>query len=179
MRRKGSTRQLGDVVDQVLKRADKAGKRHGARAVEAWPEVAGAEIARRTRGFALREDGELVVFVDSAPWAHQLSLMADDLLERMNANLGEKAVRSIRFSVSRKAKDGFAWEAGPSIAEVQDSPDEPVPPLDEVELQQIRHVASPIKDKALREVVMRVMAKDLGRKKSTRESGLRKPSDQA
>jgi hypothetical protein len=175
-RRKGSTNRFEDVAEHVLRRADKAGKRHGARAVEVWPEVVGAEIARRTRGFALREDAELVVFVDSAPWAHQLSLMADDLLERMNAHLGEKAVKSIRFTVSRRAKEGFAWDAQEPILEAAEPTDEPIEPLDEIELQQVRHVASPIKDSALREVVMRVMAKDLGQKKSARQKGPRQPS---
>lgn len=165
------TLPLGDLVSGVLKRADKLDKRHGAQAVTAWREVAGAEIARHTRGFALRENRELVVFVDGAAWANQLSLMSDELQTRLNAHLGDKSVSSLRFTVSRKVADEVGWE---ELSRDTDDyyAHEVVTPvaLDEVELGQARQVARMVKNTTLREAALKVMIKDLEQKKGARSA---------
>lgn len=170
MARLKRTADINELAKRVLGRADRHGKRAGAAAVGSWNEVAGAEIAKRTRGFALRDGGELVVFVESAAWANQLSLMSQDLLERLNNHLGENQVTSIRFTVSRRAKhDELA---------LQQTGEAPVPaarqhistPLDETERAQALQVASVIKDEALREAALRAMIKDLEQKKGLRRA---------
>ena len=167
--RSRKTRDLGDVAAGILRRADKGGKRFGAQAVSAWGDVVGAEIARHTHGFALRGDRELVVFVDSAAWANQLTLMSGELLERLETRLGEKTVRSLRFTVSRKVNDEIVWAAGGSDAEQFYAPEEtPRAPLDHTELQQAAHVAAVVKNLEVREAALRVMIKDLEQKKSLR-----------
>ena len=167
--RSRKTRDLGEVAAGVLKRADKGGRRFGAQAVSAWSEVAGAEIARHTRGFALRGDRELVVFVDSAAWANQLTLMASDLLAQLEAYLGQKTVTSLRFTVSRKVNDEIVWEADAMDTEAfYASEKSPRVPLDHTEIQQAAHVAAVIKNPELREAALKVMIKDLEQKKGRR-----------
>jgi hypothetical protein len=162
-------RGLGDVAARILKRVDPAGKRFGAEAVAAWKEVAGAEIERHTHGFALRENGEFVVYVDGAAWANQLSTMSNQLKERLNTHLGHTAVRSIRFTVSRKVTDQVMWEALEAESDEFYAADDVVPiPLDETELDQVAHVAAVVRDPRLREVARRVMIRDLERKKGAR-----------
>lgn len=109
MARSKKTRALGDIASSVLKRADKEGRRHGALAVNAWREVVGEDVAQHTRGFALRKDRELVIFVDSAAWANQLSLMSEEIRLRLNEHLGEESARTLRFTVSRKVADEVGW----------------------------------------------------------------------
>jgi hypothetical protein len=163
---------LGDLVSGVLKRADKQGKRYGALAVNAWREVVGDEIVRHTRGFALRDDRELVVFVDSAAWANQLSLMSDELQVRLNSYLGEKSVSSLRFTVSRKVADEVGWEELSRDTEDYYAHEVSRPiPLDGIELDQAAQVARTVKNAELREVALRVMIKDLEQKKGTRSAG--------
>jgi hypothetical protein len=170
MARSRRTRGLSDIAAGVLKRVDKDGKRHGARAVTAWREVVGPDIAAHTQGFAFRGDRELVVFVDGAAWANQLTLMADDLLGRVNTHVGEKTVRSLRFTVSRKVKDEVVWRMGEGEVAAFYKPLEPTPTqLNEIELQQAAHVASPIKNPELRKAALRVMIKDLEQKKGSRK----------
>jgi len=172
MARTKKTLPLGEVAAGVLKRADKEGKRYGAQAVAAWRGVVGDEIARHTRGFALRGNRELVVFVDGATWANQLSLMSDDLTDRLNQHLGEKAVRSLRFTVSRKVKEQSDWETLANDAEEYYEPEVVTPiPLDDVELQQAACVAEAVKDPEIKKAAMRVMIKDLEQKKGGRARG--------
>ena len=157
---------LVEEASRVLKRADPMGRRHGAQAVSAWGEVVGPEIASRTRGFALRENRELVVFVDTAAWATQLSLMSEELLERLNSHMPHNQVRSIRFTVSNKVASEVVWQAIEEGADAFYEPDPSKPvPLDATEMKQAEHVARAIKDPALRALALRVMVKDLELKK--------------
>lgn len=179
MRRLRRTTGLPEVIDQVLRKADPGGKRHSARAVAAWREVAGPVIAEHTRGFALREGQELVVLVDSPAWAQQLSLMADELAARLNAHLGRTAVRSLRFVVSRRVAQEAAWERLEAEVAEQEGPAEPDPvPLTETERAQAAFVADAVRDPRLREVVLKVMVQDLERKKARRLQESRQDTDE-
>lgn len=171
MARLKKTVRLRELAPTVLKKADRTGRRSGALAVNAWPDVVGDEVARHTHGFALRGDGELVVFVDGAAWANQLSLMADEIQQRMNEHLGETGVRSLRFTVSKNVNERVTWEAHIDAAEDFYTPDEHTPvSLDPVELEQARHVAAAVRDPELRETALRAMVKDLELKKGARRS---------
>ena len=170
MARKKRTVGFGELAASAVRRADPEGKRHGARAIAAWRDVVGEDISRRTHGFALRPQGELVVYVDSAAWAHQLSLMSGDLLERLSAHLGENLVRSLRFTVSRKVKCETEWEENNRVADMFYAPDPVVPvALTEIETLQATEIALAIHDPHLREVALRVMIKDLELKKGARQ----------
>lgn len=169
MRRARKIQPFDTLASRVLGRADTHGKRRGATAVNAWAEVAGEGIAAHTRGFALRDDGELVVFVDSAPWANELSLMSSDLIARLNAHLGQESVTSLRFTVSRKAREGVAaapHEGGPN--DLDGASRIKSVPLDEIEMAQASRVASAVKETTLREAAMRAMIRDLEQKKALR-----------
>lgn len=167
-RRSRKTQPFGPLAARVLGRADTHSKRKGAAAVGAWAVVAGDAIASHTRGFALRDDGELVVFVDGSAWANQLSLMSEELMTRLNEHLGEQSVRTLRFTVSRRAREGFAAPEQDTEAGLADA-DWPEPVgLDEIEMAQASRVASIVKDEALREAALRAMRRDLELKKGLR-----------
>jgi len=140
-------------------------------AVSAWREVVGEDVARHTRGFALRDDRELIVFVDGAAWANQLSLMSDELRERLNSHLGEDSVRTLRFTVSRKVTDEVGWEELSRDTEDYYSHEVMHPmPLDDIELGQAAQVARMVKNAELRAIALRVMIKDLEQKKGARSA---------
>lgn len=163
---------LPEVMSKVLKAADPVGKRHSARAVAAWQEVVGPAITEHTRGFALRDGQELVVFVDSPAWAQQLSFMSDELVRRLNAHVGTTAVRHLRFVVSRKVAEEIAWERldAETTQQADAAGDERERvPLTETERAQAEYVADAVRDPKLREVVLKVMVGDLERKKAERQ----------
>jgi hypothetical protein len=174
-RRQGDLRAL---TDRWLRRVDPQGRRHGAAAANAWAAVAGENIAKHTLGMAVRE-GELVVFVDSATWANELSLMAEELRVRLNATLGKDPVRAIRFTVSRKVQEEAVQRASEEQEQTVYDPDEvPSVPLTDPERCQVEYVAASIKDEALREAAVRAMTRSLEWKKGIRcREGPQRPSE--
>ena len=66
-----------------------------ARAQRSWPAAAGPAIASAAHPVAEHE-GVLTVSCQAAVWAQELELMEGPLLERLNAALGEPAIRSLR-----------------------------------------------------------------------------------
>jgi predicted nucleic acid-binding Zn ribbon protein len=85
-------------------RADAAPRTLLAAAQSAWPDAAGARVAREAEPVAER-DGVVTVACRSATWAQELDLLGPELLERLNRALSEagrgdqaQAVRGLRFT---------------------------------------------------------------------------------
>jgi predicted nucleic acid-binding Zn ribbon protein len=70
-----------------------------------WAQIVGADLAGHTQPESLR-DGELTVIADSTAWATQLRLLAAQLVQRLNAELGTGTVQRVKvrgpFSSTRK-----------------------------------------------------------------------------
>jgi predicted nucleic acid-binding Zn ribbon protein len=60
-----------------------------------WAQIVGPELAAHTTPEGLA-DGELTVAADSTAWATQLRLLAGELVRRINAELGDGAVRRVQ-----------------------------------------------------------------------------------
>jgi predicted nucleic acid-binding Zn ribbon protein len=71
----------------------------GWRAVEAWPEIAGPRIARRTRAVGFH-DGVLQVEVEGSAWAYELEFLKRRFLKEFQRRLGMH-VRELRFTTTR------------------------------------------------------------------------------
>lgn len=168
MRRRGRQGDLRGMTDGLLRKLDPKGRRFGSRAAMAWREVAGPEIAKHTTGSALRE-GELLVYVDSPTWAHELSAMAEHMRVRLNEALGEELVRSVRFAVSRAVRQEQQLREEEVAASRYYAEDDVEPvPLSEQEHAQVEFAAGNISDERLREAVVRAMTRHLEWKKGTR-----------
>jgi predicted nucleic acid-binding Zn ribbon protein len=66
-----------------------------ARVQEVWERVAGSTIAAAARPTGER-DGVLTVTCEASVWAQELTLMQRELLPRLNAALGDGAIRELR-----------------------------------------------------------------------------------
>ena len=60
-----------------------------------WAQIVGPDLAAHTAPEGLA-DGELTVAADSTAWATQLRLLAAELVRRLNAELGDGAVRRVK-----------------------------------------------------------------------------------
>jgi predicted nucleic acid-binding Zn ribbon protein len=69
-----------------------------ARVQALWPEVAGAAIAAES-GPSSEREGRVTVECSGAVWAQELTLLAPDLVGRLNARLAGLQLRSLRFVV--------------------------------------------------------------------------------
>jgi hypothetical protein len=98
------THALNLVLEELVARNDPDGKRtrtgHGLR--EVWAGVVGESVAAQTHSVFLRTGGELVVGVTTSVWAAELSLFVTEYQRRLNLALGEEAIHSIRFRVSKR-----------------------------------------------------------------------------
>lgn len=158
--RKGKTVRVGDAMRSLIRASDRGGGLLKARATEVWEEVVGPDIAGHTVGMGVRA-GELNVHVDSHAWATQLTLMAEDLKERVNEALGESAVRSIRFTVSRAVAEGRRQKTSEFEAQRRYGGErvEPVP-LSADERKEIEKAAAVIENESVREAAIRAQIRD-------------------
>jgi predicted nucleic acid-binding Zn ribbon protein len=91
--RRHSPRPLSPALDRLV--ATLAPATTLARVQEAWERAAGPAIAAAARPVAERE-GVLTVLCEASVWAHELELMAGELIPRLNAALGGAEVRELR-----------------------------------------------------------------------------------
>jgi predicted nucleic acid-binding Zn ribbon protein len=73
-----------------------------------WREAVGELVAAQAHPTAER-DGVVVVTCSSSVWAQELTLMAPDLVGRLNAALGGQNVRELRC----RAAPAGAWAKAP------------------------------------------------------------------
>jgi predicted nucleic acid-binding Zn ribbon protein len=63
-----------------------------------WPAAVGAALSRRSRPEAVRGK-TLIVRVDSSAYAHELTLLKGEILERLEASLGGPLIDDMRTRV--------------------------------------------------------------------------------
>jgi hypothetical protein len=89
---------LPDILRRVVRGLDMEAKLLSHSVEPAWPRAAGARLAEHTRATRLR-DGVLTIEARSASWLNEISLLRDQIRERLNAELGGPRVRDLRFRV--------------------------------------------------------------------------------
>jgi len=83
---------IGSVVDEMgIKR-----KLDASNIFNHWEEIAGKEIAKRSRLKRL-DNMTLYISVTSATWANELSLMSEELAKKINSFAGQEIVKKVRF----------------------------------------------------------------------------------
>ncbi len=65
-------------------------------AVRFWDDIVGDHIAKATTPVRIVQ-GVLVVKVKTSAWRNELTLQKKALMERLNAAIGERVVKDIRF----------------------------------------------------------------------------------
>lgn len=89
---------LGDALQAWIARTGMDKRFDLARAVAAWPDAVGPQIAAVTRATAVTPDGTLLVRVATHAWATELGLMAPRILTRLNGSKRGR-VQHIRWQV--------------------------------------------------------------------------------
>ena len=99
---------VGELLDEVLGDLGIQEKLREYQAVLAWEQAAGPALAQHARALRMHR-GRLVLAVASGVWRTQLSFSKQELIERVNEQLGRRVVRDLVF-VNRRTEDG--WAAG-------------------------------------------------------------------
>ena len=104
-REEGEPERISELIEPVLRELKRIGQRVGKALHEAWPEVAGPTLARRTRLRAFKA-GRLYVEVDSSALLHELTgFRSQELLARLRERVPKPDVSEIRFRLASFAPD--------------------------------------------------------------------------
>ncbi|HVF04439.1 MAG TPA: DciA family protein [Frankiaceae bacterium] len=102
-RAKADPQSFGAAIEAFLKVRGWQNESRVHAVLARWPEIAGPEIADHCTPVSLRE-GELVLTAESTAWATQLRLMARQVADRVNADLGATVVKSVRVNGPSSAR---------------------------------------------------------------------------
>lgn len=97
-------RPVGALLEGILQGFGIADKVRDAEALLAWDEVAGPKLAERAKAIRVYR-GKLELAVSSGVWRTHLSFSKQQLLQRLNAQLGRKVIKDLVF-VNAPANDG-------------------------------------------------------------------------
>jgi predicted nucleic acid-binding Zn ribbon protein len=89
-------KKIGALILESLNKMGYAEKIHRQSVVINWSEIVGKTISKETK--ALKIDNKtLVVKVDKAAWRQQLVFLKDEILRKIETELGKDVVEDIRF----------------------------------------------------------------------------------
>jgi predicted nucleic acid-binding Zn ribbon protein len=94
--RSGAPATLSDAVSAWLSRTGIGARVAQATIIVEWPRLVGEQIAAVTEAESITPDGLLRVRVTTAAWANELSLMAPQIIARLNAGR-QGRIRGIRW----------------------------------------------------------------------------------
>jgi hypothetical protein len=103
VRRRRAPEPIASTLGSIIDRLDSEGHFAIVRLVQAWPEIVGETIARRTEVVELKFH-TAVVRVSGAMWIQELNLLKPEILARLAARVGEDAVRDLRFVQGRLSR---------------------------------------------------------------------------
>jgi predicted nucleic acid-binding Zn ribbon protein len=89
----------GAIVSRLLRDLGLERGIVGWRAVDAWAEIVGPRIARRTRAVGFHS-GILQIEVEGSAWAYELEFLKRRFLKELQSRLGSH-VRELRFVTTR------------------------------------------------------------------------------
>jgi hypothetical protein len=115
-----------------------------------WPDLVGERIAAHTEPAGLK-NRRLTVRVASAAWLQELSFLRAELVQKINAGLGDERVREIRLVAGSKVhrkRPAAARSAAQAAEPIEQGVPEPL-------LAEAESSASAVQDEPLREAVRR------------------------
>lgn len=103
--RKTRMTSLGRGIEEVVGRLDPTGGKAKvqAGAAAAWRDVAGSAVSAHAVAVYIR-GRELIVEMDSAAWATDISFLADRYKEAVNTHLQDDVIDTVRISVARRGR---------------------------------------------------------------------------
>lgn len=94
--RRDNTRSISDVIKELIEAYKLNDKLVESRIIQSWEEVAGKYIANHTQNIYIKGK-TLYVSIHSSVIKHELRMIQDDLLEKINTIAGCKYIKEIVF----------------------------------------------------------------------------------
>lgn len=157
MKRDGFPSPVSEVLDRIFSRRGIDKKMKEMSVLKLWKEVVGKKIDKHTHPFSVKK-GKLFVRVDNSGWLVQLTYLKDKIMAELNKKEGGKLINDIYFWLGEIKKSSEEKAKKPL-------PTERVK-LERAELDEIEERLKGVKDKALHQILGRVLIKDKKLKKT-------------
>ncbi len=92
----GEFEDIGSIIGDVIKDLNIGSRLNISNIFNCWEEIVGSEIYKKAKPEKITR-GILYISVTTSTWANELSLMSNQLIEKINSFIGEEVVKSIRF----------------------------------------------------------------------------------
>jgi len=148
---------LGNILQKILKKRRLPHAGTDRRLLDIWRRTVGPRIAAQTYPDSLKQ-GTLFVRVSAPVWMHQLQFLKEEIIVKINELAGSGSVKGLFFSVGE-------IPALPSDA-TDRQPADPIPAdLRGRDRKMIRESLDAIRDSELREIMERVMTREISRRR--------------
>ena len=97
VRRSSRPLRVAEVLRGYLARSPLSERLAQADVVNAWPDLVGERVAGHATAESVTPDGTLFVRVPSAAWRQELTLMAPEIMARLNAGRRTGRIEHIRW----------------------------------------------------------------------------------
>jgi hypothetical protein len=149
--------KLGNILQGILKKHNITIDSKEQRLLVIWNSAVGLQISAHTRPEKLKRN-TLFVKVSSSVWMHQLHILKSDIIEKINTLLGKELVKNVHFSIcvipSSPSKNPYSPSISPESYTLRDK-----------EKKVIEKHTSSVKDQELKEILQRVMTKNIIRRR--------------
>lgn len=160
MRKRGkqvNLQRLGNVLQGILKKHNIFFDSEEQRLLDVWQKAVGPQISVQTRPDRLKRN-ILFVKVSSSVWMHQLHILKQDIIEKINELLGKELIKNVHFSIGEIPSTIPTNSYSSSFS--TDSY-----PLRDKDKKLIEKSISSVEDPELKEILRRVMTKNIIRRR--------------
>jgi hypothetical protein len=160
MRKRGkqvNLQRLGNVLTGILKKHNIFFDSEEQRLLDVWQKAVGPQISVQTRPDRLKRN-TLFVKVSSSVWMHQLHILKQDIIEKINELLGKELIKDVHFSIGEIPSTMPTNSYSSSFS--TDSY-----PLRDKDKKLIEKSISSVEDPELKEILRRVMTKNIIRRR--------------
>jgi hypothetical protein len=149
--------KLGDVLHQILKERNILLSSEKQHLQKVWSSAVGSQIAAQTCPDKLRK-GSLFVKVSTSVWMQQLHFMKGEIIDKVNRQAGKVLIENILFSIGDVKRNPRMDHDQVIYSPKSDS-------LKERDRKLIEQSTSLVPDPELRDILKRVMTKDIIRRR--------------
>jgi hypothetical protein len=149
--------KLGDVLQSVLKGRNMTITSEKQHLQKIWSQAVGSQIAGQTCPDRLKKNA-LFVKVSSPIWMQQLHFLKEDIIDKINRQMGEALIKNILFSVGEISRTSRISQDPVSFFPASFS-------LKGRDKKMVEESIASVSDEELKEILKRIMIKDILRKK--------------
>ncbi len=97
-RRNSQFVHIGDIVEKVISNCRYEPDSRLSQIWDVWNTAVGKQISLNAKPAAIK-GSVLLVHVTGAAWLHQLRFLKDDMMVKVNQQMGAKVIRDIKFKI--------------------------------------------------------------------------------